>query len=130
MKKTQLLNLFVSEHVETLCKNTSLKSNSLQQAEPLWKRAPARDSSGQPYHDFMMLIPGLRRYDNVIRGEIINKIADILKQYDCDIILADLNLKMNVLWVTVKPKPGLCVEIAALLHHYIPQAKLISQHRQ
>lgn len=130
MKNTHRLNLFTSERVDTVNKNNSLKRNTLQQAEPLWKRAPTRDNSGQPYHDFMMLIPGLRHFDKVLRVEIINKISEILKQYDCDIILADLNLKMNVLWVTVNPKPGLCVEIAALLHHYIPQAKLISQHRQ
>ncbi len=42
--------------------------------------------------------------------------------------MADLNLKINVLWVTVQPRLGLSTEIASLIHHAVPEAKLVSQH--
>lgn len=97
-------------------------------SEPLWKRVPTRDHSGKPYTDFMMLIPGLRKSGSSRLREIINKIEAVLNRYEEDIILADLNLKINVLWITLKPHIGLSTEIAALIHHVIPEAKLVSQH--
>ena len=97
-------------------------------SEPLWKRAPTRDFTGKPYADFMMLIPGLRKFESSRLREIINKIEAVLMRYEEDIILADLNLKINVLWVTLQPHIGLSTEIAALIHHVVPEAKLVSQH--
>lgn len=108
----------------------SLKNKypDIQSSEPLWKRAPTRDVEGKPYADFMMLIPGLRNFEPSHLRDIINKMEKVLKHYEKDIILADLNLKINVLWVTIQPHIGLSTEIAALIHHVIPEAKLVSQH--
>ena len=107
----------------------SLPQNSrIQYSEPLWKRAPTRDLSGKPYTDFMMLIPGLKNFEPYRLQEIIDKMEAVLKNYEKDIILADLNLKINVLWVTLQPHIGLSTEIAALIHHVIPEAKLVSQY--
>ncbi|MDH5600234.1 MAG: hypothetical protein OEY78_02900 [Gammaproteobacteria bacterium] len=100
----------------------------IQYSEPLWKRVPTRDLKGKPYTDFMMLIPGLRNFELSRLQEIIDKIERVLKHYEKDIILADLNLKINVLWVTLQPRVGLSSEIAALIHHLVPEAKLVSQH--
>lgn len=107
-----------------------LKQNLLQPSEPLWKRAPTRDINGKPLHDFMMLIPGLRNREEKLLLDVVSKIEAILKRYEEHVILADLNLKMNVLWVTVKPRIGLCMEIAALIHHSVPEAKLVAQHHE
>lgn len=112
----------------TIVNNKSKCFSQLQSSEPLWKRVPTRDNEGKPYVDFMMLIPGLRKLKTADLHQIINKIKTVLMRYEDDIILADLNLKLNVLWVTIKPHPGLSIEIAALLHHLIPEAKLVSQH--
>ena len=101
----------------------------IQTPQPLWQRAPTRDKEGKPYADFMMLIPGLKKFDSEHIKDIINKINVILKQYDKYIVMADLNLKINILWVTIQPQLGLSAEIAALIHHVIPEAKLVSQHR-
>lgn len=107
----------------------SLPQNSrIQYSEPLWKRVPTRDLSGKPYSDFMMLIPGLRNLESSHLHDTINKLEAVLKHYEKDIILADLNLKINVLWVTLQPHLGLITEIAALIHHAVPEAKLVSQH--
>lgn len=111
-------------------------ANSLQHAgievlssEPLWRRVPTRDPSGKPYADFMMLIPGLKNFESSRMHTVVDKVETALKYYEKDIILADLNLKINVLWVTIKPHVGLSTEIAALIHHLVPEAKLVSQHR-
>ena len=108
--------------------NAGFKFPDVQYSEPLWKRAPTRDNTGKPYADFMMVIPGLRKFESSRLNDIINKMGAVLKHYENDIILADLNLKMNVLWVTIQPHIGLSTEIAALIHHAVPEAKLVSQH--
>ena len=96
--------------------------------EPLWKRAPVRDAQGNPYADFMMLISGLKNLRALYIEEIIRKLESIFAMYEEDIIFVDLNFKLNILWVTVQPRIGLTSEIAAIIHHLVPQAKLISQH--
>ena len=108
--------------------SATLTKSKLKSAEPLWKRVPTRDHKGKPYTDFMMLIPGLKNFEPFHLRETINKIEVVLKLYEKDIVLADLNLKINVLWVTLQPHIGLTSEIAALIHHVVPQAKLVSQH--
>lgn len=105
------------------------QSLNLHPAEPLWKRAPTRDASGQVYNDFMMLIPGLRHFESARLQSIIDNIEQALKNYEKEVVLADLNMKLNVLWVTIMPHPGLSTEISALIHHLVPEAKLVAQHR-
>lgn len=109
--------------------NFSENQSLIQSSEPLWKRVPTRDQSGKPYADFMMLIPGLRNFESSRLHDIINKLEVVLKHYEEEIILADLNLKINVLWVTMQARLGLTTEVAALIHHAVPEAKLVSQHR-
>lgn len=106
------------------------QKSKIQYSEPLWKRVPTRNLSGQPYNDFMMLIPGLRNFEPARLRSVVNKMESVLKKYEREVVLADLNLKLNVLWVTVQPHFGLCSEIAALIHHVIPEAKLVAQHHE
>jgi len=112
----------------SLSQSASFNFPNIQQSEPLWKRAPTRDKSGKPYADFMMIIPGLKKFEPGRLNDVINKMGAVLKHYENDIIMADLNLKINVLWVTIEPHVGLSTEIAALIHHAVPEAKLVSQH--
>ena len=107
--------------------DSSLNYPEIQHAEPLWKRAPTRDAEGKPYSDFMMIIPGLRNFEVSRLRNIINKMEAVLKLFEKDIIVADLNLKINVLWVTIQPHIGLSTEMAALIHNAVPEAKLVSQ---
>lgn len=109
--------------------NSKQKHPEIKISEPLWKRVPTRDHTGKPYNDFMMIIPGLRKLKPDHIQNIISKIEAALKHYEKDIILADLNLKINVLWVTIQPHIGLSTEIAALIHHLVPEAKLVAQHK-
>ena len=122
------------ENFPSLYSGLNLKSyqsdfTNIQFSEPLWKRAPTRDESGRPYSDFMMLIPGLKNFEPAYLKTIVNKLDTILKGYEKYVVFADLNLKINILWVTIQPHVGLSTEIAALIHHVVPEAKLVSQDR-
>lgn len=111
----------------TILQDSNLNYPEIQHAEPLWKRAPTRNAEGRPYSDFMMIVPGLRNFESSRLRNIINKMEAVLMLFEKDIVVADLNLKINVLWVTIQPHIGLSTEMAALLHHAVPEAKLVSQ---
>lgn len=101
-------------------------ATGLEPAEPLWKRVPQRDENGRHYSDFMMVIPGLRAKPPRVIETIVNHIQHVLSRYPEVVVFADLNLKLNVLWVSVKPVPGICLDLAAAIHMLVPEAKLIA----
>ena len=104
----------------------SLKNSGIDPAEPLWKRVPTRDSSGKPLSDFRMIIRGLKyRPPNEIQARI-DKICLVLSRYEQVVVFADLNLKISVLWVSVRAESRLDLDIAAEIHHLIPEARLIT----
>lgn len=112
---------------------TSRKKNalhlglSLSPAEPLWKRAPARDESGKPLSDFMMIIPRLRARPQAYIARTLREIEAVLLAYEHVVVFADMNLKLNALWVTVKPLPGICLELPTALKDRVPEAVLVGQ---
>ena len=95
-------------------------------AEPLWKRAPARDAEGRPLSDFMMLLPRLGRQPAHAISEVIETLESIFSEFADQVVFADLNLKLNVLWVTVRPIPGICSALPAAIVERIPQARLVA----
>ena len=100
-------------------------SVGFQPCEPLWKRAPARDETGRPLSDFMMIIPKLSRQPaDVIRRKLA-EIQHVLERYGKVVVFADMNLKLNTLWVTVRPVPGITLELAAVIKMYVPEALLV-----
>ena len=103
---------------------------TLSPAEPLWKRAPASDSNGQLLSDFMMLIPKLSKQPNSIKKQKIAALERVFQHYGKAVVFADLNLKLNVLWVTVRPIPGICLELPAAIKHYVPEALMVGQQRE
>lgn len=98
----------------------------LQPAEPLWQRAPARDTDGSPLSDFMMIIRGLRDQPPVRRARTVDVIQTVLSNYGPLVVFADLNLRLNVLWVTVRPRPGICAELPAAIFARVPEARLVA----
>ena len=95
-------------------------------AEPLWKRVPTHNDHGQKLSDFMMIIPELKEQPSEIIKSVINNIELVLRYYEKHVVFADLNLKLNVLWISVQPVAGICLEVAAAIHHRVPQAKLVA----
>ncbi|MCA1925379.1 MAG: hypothetical protein LDL16_03770 [Thiobacillus sp.] len=92
---------------------------------PLWQIAPTRDAAGQRLTDFMMLIPRLRDRP---AGEIERASRDIqaVLAVHHDVVFADLNLKLNLLWVSLRPRLGAIAELAAAIRLRVPDAVLIA----
>ncbi len=95
-------------------------------ATPLWQRAPTRGKDGRPLSDFMMLIPGLRDRPGHHRNRAIGHIQQVFNRYAHAVVFADLNLRLNVLWVSVKPIPGITLEVATAINACVPEARLVA----
>ncbi|WP_312284093.1 hypothetical protein [Candidatus Igneacidithiobacillus taiwanensis] len=93
---------------------------------PLWQRVPSRDEYGQLLADFRMLFPGLRRRNQTQQLQTLQAIGGVLQRYQRWVVFADLNLRMNLLWVSVRPRPGLTVEIPAAILEQVPEARLLA----
>ncbi len=97
-------------------------------SEPLHKRVPTRDESGNRLTDFMMFIPKLKTWSPEKLKSTVIELQKVFKIYEDVIVFADLNLKINVLWVSVKAVPGITVEIPSAIHALIPEAKLVGDY--
>ncbi len=109
-------------------KNTDSLQQTLEYSAntPLWQRVPTKDEKGQYLGDFMMIIPGLKKASSTHRKKTINAITQVLAEYADTVVFADLNMKMNLLWVSIKPIKGMMIEIPAAIICSVPEAKLIS----
>jgi hypothetical protein len=113
--------------------NSADKDNQLdhcrphEPAQPLWQRVPTHTEAGELASDFMMILSGLRQLGSIQKQKLYDTLYHVLKMYGSDILLAEVNTKLSTLWISHKPRPGLGAEIAAMIHHHVPQAKLISQ---
>jgi hypothetical protein len=104
---------------------TDLKcSMELLRSMPLYERVPTHDEEGNVLGDFMMLFPGLRDMNKNAQGERVNILAEILSQYS-EVVYVDLNVPLNLLWVSIRHKPGLVLELSTYVKMRIPEAKLV-----
>lgn len=95
-------------------------------AEPLRKRAPAFDEHGKALSDFMVLIPGLVKKPQHLIQATIEHIQTVFADFNHVVVFAELNLKLSLLWVSVKPVPGVRFQISEALRAVIPEARLVS----
>lgn len=98
-------------------------------AVPLHEIAPTRDENGKPLSDFMMIIPKLKHQPDDYIQNTLNQLEKVLNYYHEKIVFVDLNMKMNLLWVTIKPIPGLILEISAAIKTQVPEALLVADHQ-
>lgn len=97
---------------------------SIEVNQPLYQRAPARDEYGRPISDFMVLIPGLRERPGY---EFVAKLAclqAVLVSFS-EVVFVDLNVPLNLLWVSVRPRPGVILELFSAVKLHLPEAKLV-----
>ena len=94
---------------------------------PLWKRVPTKDESGKYLGDFMMIIPRLKNRSPETRKKILNRLALVLERHKDTVVFADLNMKMNLLWVSIRPVKGMMIEIPTAIIASVPEAKLVSE---
>ncbi|MDH4133736.1 MAG: hypothetical protein OEV31_03020, partial [Gammaproteobacteria bacterium] len=62
----------------------------IEDSEPLYKRAPARDAAGRPVGDFMVLIPGLRERSRQEFSEVVARLQAVLAGFR-EVVFVDLN---------------------------------------
>jgi hypothetical protein len=94
---------------------------------PLWQLAPTHDNAGKRLADFMMLIPRLRSRPPVEIERASRNIQAVLALHQ-DVVFADLNLKLNLLWVSLRPSPGAISELAAAIRLRVPEAVLVAHY--
>jgi len=95
-------------------------------AEPLRKRAPTHDEHGRPLSDFMMLIPGLRDKPRHLIEHAIQDMHIALTHFGDAVVFAEFNIRLNLLWVSIRPIQGIRFEIAGAIQRHVPEAKLVS----
>ncbi len=114
----------------------SLKDRSSQEIKhtlelspntPLWQRVPTKDESGKYLGDFMMIIPKLKIASPEHQKYTLDALNCVLNRYQETIVFADLNFKMNLLWISIRPVHGIIAEISAAIIESVPEAKIISE---
>lgn len=101
-------------------------SSMFLHAEPLRKRVPTIDEQGNTLSDFMVLFPGLAKKPQYLIQATIDHIQAVIGNYSHVVVFAELNLKLNLLWVSVKPVTGVRFQISEALRAAIPEARLVS----
>jgi len=96
-------------------------------ALPLWQLAPTRDTAGVRLTDFMMLIPRLRTRPRAEIERASRDIQAVLALHQ-DVVFADLNLRLNLLWVSLRPRPGAISELVAAIRLRVPEAVLVGHY--
>lgn len=113
-----------------LCASTALSSQrSYQPSQPLWRIVPTRDENGRLLTDFMMLIPRLKEKSLAEVERTSGYIRSVLTLHS-EVVFADLNLALNLLWVSLRPKQGAMAEISAAIRVLVPEAVLVANQAQ
>ena len=97
----------------------------MQPGVPLWKLAPTRDEEGALLCDFMVLIPRLKLRDPAYIGNAQNRIARVLARHE-EVVFANMDLKLNLLWVSHRYRAGLMLEIFNAIRPHVPEAVLVA----
>lgn len=98
----------------------------LDAAQPLRFRAPSVDEHGKALSDFMMIIPGLRDKPRQLIQQTLFDIQSTLACFQHAVVFAELNIKLNLLWVSIRPLHGIRMEIANAVQLRVPDARLVS----
>lgn len=107
-------------------KNALLLSRvTIEPGIPLWQIVPTRGADGRRLADFMMVIRGLRSQPQHVINATINKIQKVLERCS-DVVFVNLNLKTNVLWVSVNCRQGIILELATSIRQQVPDALLVA----
>jgi hypothetical protein len=92
--------------------------------EPLYRRLPNHDRQGRYLSDFMMLIPGLRDLEPAQLEARLTTLRGNLQAAD-EIVFAELNLRLNLLWVSVEVRGGVISDLSTRIRDAFPQARLV-----
>ena len=96
-------------------------------AEPLWKRVPTRDETGQRLTDLVMWVPGLRERPQAVCAAL--EAIQLALVPVPEVVFAEFNLARNLLWVSLRVRRGITLEVAARIRERLPEARLIGEKR-
>tara|TARA_Y100001934_G_scaffold274975_1_gene368453 strand:- start:146 stop:445 length:300 start_codon:yes stop_codon:yes gene_type:complete len=96
----------------------------MEPTEPLYQRVPTRAEDGTLYSDFMVLIPRIRELPEVEMAQRVSGLQAVLGRYR-QVVFADLNVRLNLLWVTVIPERGLIPDLISALRQRVPEVRLV-----
>ena len=91
---------------------------------PLYKRVPTHDENGKFLNDFMMLIPGLKNRSGRDFKSRLAIMHAVLEDHE-DVVFAELNAPLSLLWISVKARHGVINELVAEIRLRIPEARLV-----
>ena len=97
---------------------------TMEPTEPLYQRVPTRAEDGTLYSDFMVLIPGIRELPEAEMAQRVSGLQAVLGRYR-QVVFADLNVRLNLLWVTVIPERGLIPDLISALRQRVPEVRLV-----
>ncbi|MBT8133981.1 MAG: hypothetical protein KJO03_05690 [Gammaproteobacteria bacterium] len=100
-------------------------SVDIEPAQPLWKLAPTRDEDGGPVSDLLMIIPKLKTKPEQYIKDTLANIEFALKQFSNEVLFANVDMKLNTLWVSFKAVPGVYGDIVSVLKTNVPEAVLV-----
>ena len=98
--------------------------DTIERVRPLYERVPTRAEDGSLYSDFMVLIPGIRELPEAEIAERVSGLQAVLGRYR-QVVFADLNIRLNLLWVTLIPERGLIPDLMGALRQKVPEARLV-----
>jgi hypothetical protein len=95
-------------------------------SEPLRHRAPLHDEEGRPLSDFMVIVPGLKHKPQRLISKTVGDMHLALARFSHAVVFAEFNLKLNLLWVSIRPIPRIRFAIVNAIQESVPEAKLVS----
>ncbi|WP_275100394.1 hypothetical protein [Sedimenticola hydrogenitrophicus] len=98
----------------------------LQPGDPLWRRVPTSDPAGQNLNDFMLLIPGLKRWAQHRRERLLEELRGVFEHHADRVVFADLNLKLNLLWISHRQGKGVSLALFEAIRERVPEALLVA----
>lgn len=102
-------------------------SSGLHAAEPLWKIAPTRDEAGNRASDLLMIIPRLKTRPRHHIQRTLSEIEIALQPFHQLILLVNVDMKLNTLWISFQAQPGLFAKIITAVKLHVPEAVLVGE---
>ncbi len=100
--------------------------DGLLPGNPLWQRVPTRDASGRACIDFMLVIPGMKRCGAARKQARVVLLRDALAPFESSLVFVDFNQRLGLIWVSLKPVPGIARVVTVAIQQAIPEARLVA----
>ena len=103
-----------------------IDARRLHPGNPLWQRVPTRDRAGRQCVDFMLLIPGIKHYSPAAREAQWLRLRDSLALFEQSLEYVDFNQQLGLIWVSLKPVPGIMKVVVLAIQQQLPEARLVA----